>query len=65
MSNYVLLVDDDEDILDITGSLLEAEGYRVRRATDLEQTFERIKSDMPQVVLVDLVFPANKFAIFL
>jgi signal transduction histidine kinase/ActR/RegA family two-component response regulator len=54
----VALVDDDEKILDVTGSLLRTLGYRVTRWPDGESFLESIPSSgCPDCVLLDMTMP--------
>ncbi len=55
----VLVVDDDPDILEALSEILEAEGYRVRRARNGQEALERLNGQggLPQLVLLDLMMP--------
>jgi len=53
----VLIVDDDEKIRKLARVNLEKRGYTVREAADGAEAIEIIKSNPPDLVLLDLVMP--------
>jgi two-component system, chemotaxis family, chemotaxis protein CheY len=53
----VLVVDDDPDILDAICDILEVEQYRVARARNGLEALERVESECPAVILLDLMMP--------
>ena len=56
MSNpKILMVDDDADYVEATRLILEANGYEVVVAYDGQEGMEKVKSELPQVVLIDLM----------
>lgn len=56
----VLIIDDDRDITETTGALLEFEGFEIVSAESIEQGIELIESDKPDLVLLDIMFPEKK-----
>jgi DNA-binding NtrC family response regulator len=56
----ILIIDDDKDILETMGALLEYEKYRIYTAETVEQGMERIDELNPDVVLLDIMFPEKK-----
>ncbi|HEX4462894.1 MAG TPA: response regulator [Polyangia bacterium] len=57
-SACVLVIDDDVDIRDSIGDILELRGYRVARAANGREALERLKSGPPPcVILLDLMMP--------
>ena len=58
--NCVLIIDDDEDIVETTGALLEYEGFEVHSSTTVESGIEMIEALNPGVVLLDIMFPEKK-----
>ena len=54
---YVLLVDDDPDILEGLKAVLESQPYRLGTAQDGEQCLERIAQELPDLVILDLLMP--------
>jgi two-component system chemotaxis response regulator CheY len=53
----VLVVDDDPDILDALGEILEVEGYVVDRARNGREALQRLDARQPDLVLLDLMMP--------
>jgi CheY-like chemotaxis protein len=54
----IMVVDDDEDVREITQILFEAVGYRVRAAEDgLEAWREICLGERPALILLDLMMP--------
>lgn len=53
----VLIVDDEPSILMSLEFLMKKEGYRVFIARDGEEAFDIIKSEIPDVVLLDIMMP--------
>ncbi len=54
---YVLMVDDDPDILEGLTAVLESQLYRLATAQDGEQCLEMIAEDLPDVMILDLLMP--------
>jgi two-component system response regulator HydG len=57
MTDTVLLVDDDPDVLRTVGAFLEHTGYVVIRAASGEEALEAADRERPDVVLLDLQLP--------
>jgi two-component system, chemotaxis family, chemotaxis protein CheY len=53
----VLVVDDDPDILDAICDILETEGYRVARARHGLEALDQITTEVPAIILLDLMMP--------
>jgi len=51
----ILVVDDDIDYVESTAAILEANGYDVVAAYDGKEGFDIAKSELPQLILVDLM----------
>jgi CheY-like chemotaxis protein len=56
----ILIIDDDLDIQETMGSLLEAEGFQVSSAETVEKGLEMIATESPNLVLLDVMFPEKK-----
>ena len=56
----ILIIDDDLDIQETMGALLEAEGFQIRSAETVEKGLEMIVSEAPDLVLLDVMFPEKK-----
>jgi len=57
MAEKILLVDDDADTLRLVGLMLQRQGYEVRVASSGEQALTMIQSEMPDLVLLDIMMP--------
>ena len=54
---YILVVDDDPDILDSVTTVLESQPYRLRMARDGIQCLELIEEEIPDLLILDLLMP--------
>jgi len=57
MPKSVLVVDDEPVVLEITKRKLEASGYEVQTAGDGGEAFLRLKSKIPDLILLDIQMP--------
>jgi DNA-binding response OmpR family regulator len=53
----ILVVDDNEDSIRIIQTVLENNGYAVRVAKSGKEALERVKEEIPQLVLLDVMMP--------
>jgi two-component system phosphate regulon response regulator PhoB len=53
----VLVVDDEEDILELLKFNLSREGYQVPCAASGEQAFRLVRSESPDLIVLDLMLP--------
>lgn len=53
----VLVVDDEPRLVDVVRMNLEVEGYRVIEASNGQEALDRLKSDLPDLVLLDVMMP--------
>ena len=53
----ILVVDDEEDILELVKINLSREGYRVLCADSGEAALQQVKTDPPDLVVLDLMLP--------
>jgi CheY-like chemotaxis protein len=51
----ILVVDDDNDYLESTAAILEANGYEVLIADNGKEGLEKAKSQLPQLIIIDLL----------
>ncbi len=56
----VLIVEDDEFLRSLAAKRLEQEGYEVKTAAGGEAGITAIKSDKPDLILLDLLLPGGK-----
>ena len=55
----ILLVDDDEDFVESTKTVLESKSYEVIVARDGDEGLERAREDAPDLILLDVIMPAK------
>ncbi|MEW5774143.1 MAG: sigma-54 dependent transcriptional regulator [Thermodesulfobacteriota bacterium] len=53
----IVVIDDDSQLRQSFGRLLEQEGYRVRTAGSAEAGIEAVRQDMPDLVIMDVRLP--------
>jgi CheY-like chemotaxis protein len=53
----ILLADDDTSIVDLYRQYLESAGFAISVAYDGDEALEKIRREMPQLVLLDLLMP--------
>ena len=53
----LLVVDDDPNVHEMIGQLLEDSGYQIQAVTDGEQAVAAIKKELPDIILLDLLMP--------
>lgn len=54
---YILVVDDDPDMLEIITAVLETQPYRLGTARDGAECLELIQEEIPDLVILDLLMP--------
>ncbi|NIM93189.1 MAG: response regulator [Anaerolineales bacterium] len=54
---YILVVDDDPDILEGIIAVLETQDYRLETARDGLECMERIREETPDLVILDMLMP--------
>ena len=57
MSEKILVVDDDPDILEATAMILESQGYEVVTARDGVEGLANLKAENPDLLILDLLMP--------
>ena len=53
----ILIVDDEKDIIELLQYNLEKEGYRISCAYSGEKCLENVKTELPDLILLDLMLP--------
>ena len=54
---YVLIVDDDPDMVETVGMMLESKGYEVGKAYDGVEGEDSIKQRRPDLMVLDVMMP--------
>jgi phosphate regulon transcriptional regulator PhoB len=57
MSNKILVVDDEENIVELVKFNLENEGYQVITAYDGEEALKKVEEVHPNLIILDLMLP--------
>jgi len=57
VASKILVVDDDPDILDAVAMILESQGYEVVTARDGIEGLATLKSEQPDLMILDLLMP--------
>lgn len=61
----ILMVDDEESLLDIVGSVLEAENFAVITAKSVDRAIEHLNTRTPDLIISDITMPGkNGFDFF-
>ncbi|HIP96824.1 MAG TPA: response regulator, partial [Anaerolineae bacterium] len=53
----ILVIDDDPDVTEATTIILEAQGYEVITAHDGIEGLQKIKEEVPDLIILDLLMP--------
>ena len=54
---YILIVDDDPDIIEGILTILETRPYRLATARDGKKCMEMVTQDVPDLLILDLLMP--------
>lgn len=57
MAKKILIIEDDKFLRELIARKLEKEGYEALEAVDGEDGFKKIKTDKPDLILLDLILP--------
>ena len=55
--NFIMVVDDDPDLVESVSMKLESAGFRVAKAYDGVEAWEKIRQEKPNLVLLDVMMP--------
>ncbi len=55
--SHILLIDDEEDMLAMTGRWLEKAGHAVTKASSGKNALEKILAEKPDLILLDVIMP--------
>ena len=56
-SKKILLVEDDTDLREMVGEILESAGYATVHASNQEEAFKALGGEKPDLVLLDVMLP--------
>ncbi len=54
---YIMVVDDDQEVLKMLSCILELEGYRVATTTDGRAALALLEEQRPDLVILDIMMP--------
>lgn len=57
MARWILVVDDDDDLRQLLGTVLRHEGFEVREAASGYEALARMRESAPVMVLLDIMMP--------
>ena len=57
MSKKILIIEDDKFLKELIAQKLVKEGYNIAEAIDGEEGIKKVKSEQPDLVLLDLILP--------
>ncbi|MCK5292390.1 MAG: response regulator [Thermoplasmata archaeon] len=57
MKKKIVVVDDEQNILDLVGMILEAEGFMVSKALNGTEGIKMAQKEHPDLVLLDIMMP--------
>jgi len=53
----ILIAEDEKDIVEVLKMALEMDGYKVLEAYDGEETWDKLKEEKPDILLLDIMMP--------
>ncbi len=62
--SYIMIVDDDDDFSFATATILEQAGHEVRVESSISGAESSMKTKLPDLVILDVMFPENGSAGF-
>ncbi|MBS0013466.1 MAG: response regulator [Desulfobacterales bacterium] len=54
---FIMVVDDDPDLVEAVSMKLESKKFRVAKAYDGEEAMEKLKGEKPDLVILDVMMP--------
>ena len=61
---YILIVDDDEDLVSATSTVLRGAGYEVKALPDTGDAIPSMQEKTPDLIILDVMFPEDSMAGF-
>ncbi len=57
MSQYIAIVDDEQDILELVSLNLKRSGFRTKEFAEVESFYRSLKTEVPDLIVLDLMLP--------
>jgi two-component system phosphate regulon response regulator PhoB/two-component system alkaline phosphatase synthesis response regulator PhoP len=57
MSQYIAIIDDEPDILELVSLNLKRSGFRVKEFAEVESFYRSLKTEIPDLIVLDLMLP--------
>jgi len=61
---YVMIVDDDHDFAETIALVIRNEGHEIKNKYDTESAFQSMQNKIPDLVILDVMFPEDSSAGF-
>lgn len=59
MAKKIFIIDDDRDMVDSLGMVLEGSGYGVESSITASDALEKVRLSKPDMIILDVMFPEN------
>ncbi len=57
MAKKIMIVDDEESLIELVTAVLEQEGYEIITAMNGEEALEKLRTEKPDLILLDMMMP--------
>jgi DNA-binding response OmpR family regulator len=57
MNNYIAIIDDEPDILELVSLNLKRSGFRVKEFGEVEPFYRSLRTEVPDLLILDLMMP--------
>jgi DNA-binding response OmpR family regulator len=57
MNNYIAVLDDEPDILELVSLNLKRSGFKVKEFTEVEPFYRSLRTEVPDLLILDLMMP--------
>ncbi|HVN98057.1 MAG TPA: response regulator transcription factor [Syntrophorhabdaceae bacterium] len=57
MSQYIAIIDDEPDILELVSLSLKRSGFKTREFAEVESFYRSLKTEIPDLIVLDLMLP--------